>query len=222
MRKTMRQFGGPVLEKMGMAGIPAFMGIDISGSLKTGVPGLGPGTPADTVYGVYGGLGKKALNAMNAAERDDYLRALEFASPSFLESILKAYRMMEKGATTPNGKVLTDEQGEPIRLSGREAAAQAIGFRPERMSEISGEHWTMENVKKHFPEKRKDLCARSRLAKTQEERQKVIREMQRFSMKARKYREVIPPVAASSLREAASQRPERPFMEFGKMMEASP
>ena len=43
MRKTMRQFGGPVLEKMGMAGIPALMGIDISGSLKTGIPGLGYG-----------------------------------------------------------------------------------------------------------------------------------------------------------------------------------
>ena len=68
MRKTLREAGGPVLEKMGLAGIPALMGIDISGSLKTGIPGLGPGTPADTFYGVYGGMGKKALNAMNAAE----------------------------------------------------------------------------------------------------------------------------------------------------------
>jgi hypothetical protein len=178
--------------------------------------------PADTVYGVYGGLGKKALNAMNAAERDDYLRALEFASPSFLESILKAYRMADRGATTPAGKVLTDEQGNPIRLSGGWAAAQAIGFRPERMSEISGEHWTMENVKKHFTEKRNDLYARLRLAKTQEEKQGVIRDMQRFNMEARKYRGIIPPIAVSSLREAASQRPEKPFMEFGKVMEASP
>ena len=54
---------------------------------------------------------------MNAAERDDYLRALEFASPSFLESILKSYRMMEQGATTPSGKVLTDEQGVNDRLN---------------------------------------------------------------------------------------------------------
>jgi ribosomal protein S15P/S13E len=139
-----------------------------------------------------------------------------------LESILKAYRMADRGATTPSGKVLTDEQGKPIRLSGGEAAAQAMGFRPERMALISGEHWTMENVKKHFAEKRNDLYARSRLAKTQEERQKVIRDMQRFNMEARKYRGVIAPIAASSLQQAASQRPERPFMQFGKMMEASP
>jgi hypothetical protein len=55
---------------------------------------------------------------MNAAERADYLRALEFASPSFLEFILKTYRMAHRGATTPTGKFLTDEQGEPKRLSG--------------------------------------------------------------------------------------------------------
>ena len=54
--------------------------------------------------------------------------------------------MADRGATTPTGKVLTDEQGNPIRLSGGEATAQAIGFRPERMAQISGEHWTMENV----------------------------------------------------------------------------
>jgi len=191
------------------------MGIDISGSLKTGIPGLGPGTPADTVYGVYGGLGKKALNAMNAAERDDYLRALEFASPSFLESILKAYRMADRGATTPTGKVLTDEQGEPVRLSGGEAAAQAMGFRPERMAQISGEHWTMENVKKHFAEKRNDLYARGRLAKTQEEKQEVIRDMQKFNMGTRKYRGVISPITATSLNEAARQKFEKPFLAFG-------
>jgi hypothetical protein len=133
---------------------------------QDGGTGSWPWKPTHTVYGVYGGLGKKALNALNAAERDDYLRALESASPSFLESILKAYRMAHRGATTPSGKVLTDDQGKPIRLSGGEAAAQAMGFQPERMAQISGEHWTMGNVKKHFAEKRIDLYARFRLAKT--------------------------------------------------------
>ena len=56
---------------------------------------------------------------MNAAERDDYLRALEFASPSFMEAALKALRMADQGATTPRGKVLTDEKGKPIQLRDR-------------------------------------------------------------------------------------------------------
>jgi hypothetical protein len=73
MRKGLREAGGPVLEKMGMAGIPALMGIDISGSLKTGIPLIGAGTPQDTIYGVYGGMAKKALNAKT---RPDLRRAL--------------------------------------------------------------------------------------------------------------------------------------------------
>jgi hypothetical protein len=160
--------------------------------------------------------------AMSANEQEGPLPVIELVSPSFIEAFLMAYRMADRGATTPAGKVLTDEQGKPIRLSGGEAAAQAIGFRPERMSEVSGEHWTMENVKKHFAEKRTDLSARYRLSQTQEERQKVIRDIQWFNMEARKYRGFIPPIGASSLRDAAPQRPEKPFMAFGKLMEASP
>jgi len=131
-----------------MAGIPALMGIDIAGSLKIGVSLAGSGTPQDTIYGVYGGLARKSLNAMSAMEREDYLRAVEFASPAFFESVLKAFRMSETGVTTPKGKVITDEQGKPIRLGAGEGIAQAAGFRSERLSRISGEHWTMENVRR--------------------------------------------------------------------------
>jgi hypothetical protein len=47
-----------------MAGIPALIGIDISGSLKIGVPLAGAGTAQDTINGVYGGLARKSLNAL--------------------------------------------------------------------------------------------------------------------------------------------------------------
>ena len=152
----------------------------------------------------------------------DTLRAIEFASPAFLEAVLKAYRMAEQGATTPRGKIMTDQQGKPIRLETSEAVTQAIGFRPQRMSQISGEHRTMENVKAYFNDKRDDLYARYRFAKTAEDKQKVIRDMQRFNMDARKYPGVIPPITATSLRQTALQKPEKPFMAFGRMTEAGP
>jgi hypothetical protein len=123
MRKTLRDAGGPVLERMGMAGIPALMGIDISGSLIIGIPLNDSGTPQDTVYGVYGGMARKALNSMSAVEREDYLRAAKFASPAFIEAVLKAFRMSETGATTPRGKIITDERGKPIRLEAGEEVA---------------------------------------------------------------------------------------------------
>ena len=105
------------------------MGIDISGSLKKPYP-LRRYTPSDTVLGVYGGLWKKFVNAKDALERNDTMRTIEFASPSFLEAILKAYRMADQGATTAKGKIITDEQGKPIRLSGEEVVAQAIEIPP--------------------------------------------------------------------------------------------
>jgi ribosomal protein S15P/S13E len=222
MRKTLREAGGPVLEKMGMAGIPALMGIDISGSLKVGIPLAGSGTPQDTIYGVYGGLARKSLNAMNAVEREDYLRAIEFASPTFIEAILKAYRMSDTGVITPRGKIIPDEKGKPIRLGTGEGIAQGAGFRPERLATVSGEHRTMENVQAHFKEKRDDLYSRYRLARTPDEKQRVIRDMQRFNMEARKYRGLIPPITATSMGQATQQKPEKSFLGFGRMIEASP
>ena len=94
---------------------------------------------------------------------------------------------------------MTDQQGKPIRLETPEAITQAVGIRPQRMSQVSGEHRTMQNVKAYFNAKRDDLYARYRLAKTDEDRRAVIRDMQRFNMEARKYRGIIPPITMTSL-----------------------
>ena len=129
--------------------------------------------------------------------------------------------MADQGATTPRGKILTDEKGKPILLETGEAVTQAIGFRPQRMSQVSGEHRTMQNVKAYFNDKRDDLYARYRLAKTDEDKKAVISSMQKFNMEARKYRGIIPPITMTSLRQAVRQRPEKPLMAFGGMMNAS-
>jgi hypothetical protein len=59
-------------------------------------------------------------------------------------------------------------------------------------------------------EKRDDLYSRYRLAKSPEERQRIIHDMQKFHFEVRKYGKVMPPISATSLREAASQKPENP------------
>jgi hypothetical protein len=60
------------------------------------------------------------------------------------------------------------------------------------------------------------------LAKTAEDKKAVISSMQKFNMEARKYRGVIPSITMTSLRQSVKQRPEKPFMAFGGMMEARP
>ena len=71
-------------------------------------------------------------------------------------------------------------------------------------------------------EKRDDLYSRYRMAKTSEEKQKIFRDMQRFNLDSRKYRGVIPPITATSLRQAALQKPEKAFLSCGRAKEASP
>ena len=79
----------------------------------------------------------------------------------------------------------------------------------------------MENVHKHFKKTRDDLYSRYRLAKTPEDKKKVLRDMQRFNLDAEKYRGVISPITATSLRHSALQKPEKEFMRFGRVMEAN-
>jgi hypothetical protein len=95
-------------------------------------------------------------------EREDHLRAAEFALLAFIESVLKGYRMSETGVTTPRGKVITDEQGEPIRSEAGVGIAQAAGLGPEKLVQVSGGHRSMENMQADFKERKGDLDSRYR------------------------------------------------------------
>jgi hypothetical protein len=201
--------------------VPALMGIDITGSLKTGIPRIGAGTPQDTIRGVYGGPARKGIKAISAAERGDYFRALRFASPAFIEAVLKAYRLTETGDHA-QGEFLDRRGGEAGPPGGGRGGGQAAGFRPETLARAAGEYRTTEIIRAHFKEKRDDLYSRYRLLRTPEEKLEVIRDMQRFNMETRKYRGVIPPITGTSMGQAARQKPEKPFMGFGRMIENNP
>ena len=84
---------------------------------------------------------------MKAAERDDYLRALELASPSFHESILKA--------------------------------------------------------------------------ETDEDRRGILRDVTKFNLEARKYPGGVPSITMTTLRQAAFPKPEKAFMDFGRVGEGN-
>ena len=78
------------------------------------------------------GWQERALTPMSAVEWGDYLLAIEFVLPAFIEGVLKAYQLSETGVTAPKGEIITDERGGPIRLGAGEGVAQAAGFYPER------------------------------------------------------------------------------------------
>jgi hypothetical protein len=224
IREGLRDMGGEPLERAGIAGLPALLGqipgmvgVDLSGSLRLGLPSImNPAQGAsETVFGVWGGLAKKMTNAWESVGREDYLRAVEFASPAFIENLLKAQRMTTMGATTPKGTVLFDEKGKPIKETTGEGIAQAIGFRPERIAQAAAHHREFANIEAKFLGRRDNLYARFRLAKTAPERTEVIRDVQRYNMEAVKFKGAVPMINAESLRKSFISKPEKKYLIWG-------
>jgi hypothetical protein len=214
MRKAVRGAGGEMIERFMMTGLPALIGIDLSGSLKIGVPKPSVQGVEESVYGVYGGLLDKAGMVMESMARDDIERAIEAGSPVFIENLFRAYRMMEKGVTSSSGKVVFDREGQPVKLTGLEAVEQALGFRPERLSALGQEGRSMENTQARYRALRNDLSARLRLAGTDQERQRVWRDIQRYNLGVMKYRGAVPRITRESMMPSLIQVPEKRRFQF--------
>jgi hypothetical protein len=217
MRRALKGLGGEMLEKFGMEGLPALLGVDLSGSLKIGLPKASLKGTEETVYGVYGGLFDKGQKVLDAFSRDDILRAIESGSPAFIENLFKAYRMYEEGATTPRGKIIYDEEGKPIQLTAGEALGQAAGFRPERLAQAGMEKRVLSNVEEHFKERRDDLYAKYVLAKTPEEKQAVLKDVERYNLEVMKYQGAVPRITRETLKRTLQQRPSKPLTRFEQM-----
>ncbi len=150
---------------------------------------------------------------------------MEFASPAFLENMLKAARMTTQGATTPSGKLLFDEKGRPIRETAGEAIAQAVGFRPERIGAASKTHREYTNLQANFAERRNDLFAKARLAMEKSgNMKKVIVEVQKYNLDASRYGGAVPMINSNILRRVLTTKPEKKFMVYENIFgqEANP
>ncbi len=140
---------------------------------------------------------------------------MEFASPAFLENMLKAAPMAVRGATTPAGKVLFDEEGKPIRETTGEAIAQAVGFRPERIGAASETHREYTNLQANFAERRNDLFAKAQLAMEKPgDLKKVIVDVQKNNLDASRYGGTVPQINSNILRRVMTAKPEKKFMVY--------
>lgn len=200
MRAWLKGVGGDILAKMGTAGIPALMGVDLSGSLKIGLFKPNP----EEVYGVYGGLYDKGKRAMELVARHQYMRAGEAISPVMIENFMKAYRMNTEGATTPRGKVIFGEDNQPLKLTTGETVVQALGFRPERVATLSTENRVLSNVEQHYNDRRSVLLDRLAMAHTEQERQEVAKDIEEFNKSVSPLAKIVTPItgrgAISSLK----------------------
>jgi len=212
MRHKLQAIGGDWMAKFGMEGLPALIGIDISGSMALNVP-----KPGSMYYSMY----DKGAKAVDLAFKGQYGRALEKAGPTFTENIGRAYREATEGATTEHGKVMRDEKGRPIKMTPGEAVGKALGFRPERIAEIQKERWTMGNVASYFKDKHDDLLDRYAFAKPGAERAALKQEMKAYNDEAKPFGGAVPLIKGDTLLKALMnrRRPDKRFMRFERVMD---
>ena len=219
MRAALRGAGGEVLAQAGMSGLPTLLGVDMSGTMKItpGIPLLGGGS-SGSLWGVWGGLGQKGLDAINFTANGDWARAIESASPAGIEALGKAFRGSTEGVRGKGNKLVVDESGKPVYLTGGEAARQAAGFRPARVAELSGERRVEANVEKYFTDKRQDIYSKARTAKTTSDWENIARDVTAFNIKAAPYRGVISTISSQSIRE--SLKTNRRFQKYEQAIQA--
>jgi hypothetical protein len=166
---SLKGVGGETLAQLGMYGLPTVFGANISGSLSIGAPGMGQGTPSDTVFGVWGGLAKKVQNASQSASVGDYTRATEDIAPEALRSALAAYRLATSPATTRTGKPLYDKNGKPLQLGAGEAAIRALGIQPAEFAQQSSEARSVQVIEKYFADRHQSIINQFQVARNKKD-----------------------------------------------------
>jgi hypothetical protein len=218
VKKELENVGGEVLANVGIQGLPALIGADIGGSLRIHFPDVTrPGKLIEeSVFGVYEGLAMKAVNSIKAASTGQIARAFEIAAPTFIERPLKALRQMDDGLTTVRGKVIKDPTGKAIMPTTAENIATGLGFRPSRLARMSDHYRQFGNIKKFYSDWRGDIYTKFRVAKTFDERQKVIQEVMNYNRRAGEQKGAVILIQSKQLRQALKQRQDKRFAAFSQ------
>jgi hypothetical protein len=158
VRATLRKYGGDALSNVGMEGLPALAGVDMSGSVKLAlpVPGLSfdPGT---FTMGVWGGLIDKGYRTLSFAVDGEFGRALESGLPTGGELFIKAIRQRKVGLRTAQERPILGVSGQPIYPTLPQTVTQMAGFRPHAISEVQKERRSIQNVLARYSKTRQEI-----------------------------------------------------------------
>jgi len=205
-------------------GLPAMMlGINMSGSLRIGLPNpFSLEAMEDTVFGVYGGLGDKGVNAVEAFKSRDFVRAAASLAPEAITGLEKAYRGATAGVSTRAGVTLTDQNRQPVKMQPGEAVVQGMAFSPARINAINKRHRTGANVEAYWQNKRSKIYKRYRRALRLKDRDKI----QKLQQEIREYnkdvqglnvRKVIPRITPQSLKQVSRTKKHKVSEELSRL-----
>jgi hypothetical protein len=135
--KLRRMIGDEAMANLLLKGVPAFLGVDVSGKLAMGnVASILPYNEGDltsrsgmekTLVGLLGpsaALALKFADGMGLMGKGDYYKGLEQMLPNGVANVMKGARIASEGVTMRNGDVVM----RPEEISMVDAAMQAVGL----------------------------------------------------------------------------------------------
>lgn len=207
---------GQMVQNFVNHGATSVAGVDMSRALAVNIPFISDPDKSfgDRIGGAWGGLLKKPGMAMSAAQKGDYLRAVENLMPEFAANPMRAARQYNQGATTMSGKPIFDENGKQVKYSAGDVTKKMLGFNPLEVSERTEMKGDERELNAFWKSEREDTLANIRRAKTSEEMRAAVRGVMRFNRDLRKSQAfgLVPIIKADSIQKSRQAKPHKKTM----------
>jgi len=155
-----------VFEDIIMNGLPTLAGANLSRAVSVNLPLVGDAdkTLDERFAGVWAGIVKKAVSAVQSAGKGDYYRAAEYAAPESIANPMKAARQWSNPATDSHGRIMLDSDGQPVKYTGREAITKTVGVVPQRIAKLNDTNSARYAMQEYWGGQRRDLLDKLRIA----------------------------------------------------------
>jgi len=205
---------GQVVQNFVNHGVTSVAGVDMSRALAVNIPFISDPdrSMGDRMAGVWGGMFKKPGMAMSAAQKGDYLRAIENLMPEFVANPMRAARQYGQGATTMSGKPIFDpETGKQMQYGLADVGKKMLGFQPLDISEKTELKGIERGLQANWNEKRDDVLAQVRRAKTREDFIAAKKAVRNFNIKLREDDAfgLVPIISNESIAKSRASKPQK-------------
>lgn len=209
---------GQMVQNFVNHGVTSVAGVDMSRALAVNLPFVSDPDKSfgERIGGAWGGLAKKPGMALSAANKGDYLRAVENLLPEFAANPMRAARQYNQGATTMSGKPIFDENGQQVKYSGGDVARKMFGFNPLEVSERTEMKGDERELNTFWKGEREDVLANVRRAKTTEEMKAAVRGVMKFNLALRKSQAfgLVPIIKADSIQKSRTFKPQKKTLQW--------
>jgi hypothetical protein len=128
---------GPEWADTIIKGVPATLGVDVSGRINIGDPfGMRFNDVSGSLFTPLG-LGEQVVEGVEQLAEGRYRRGAETLAPAGISNISKAIRQRKEGVTTKKGDLITLTQSGETKPTVGETITTAVGLRPSRISRAS-------------------------------------------------------------------------------------